>query len=1122
MKKSAIAIMMTAIIFASLFVPLLLTAQATTLTTNGVTVDGVLASDSYVLYPYSKTNLYLGISKYGELINGEASTKVGLKYGIMDVFANPYVGETDWSQGWYIDIHYADNDNNYQNIWAFAMYTDLSGNTSAIGGDWKEACVNGPLGAPNGGRKTNAWATSAPITVLYDGPRESIVMTNTTIYSAATKTAGDALVGVVLTFVFDKDKKCVVVFKDIKRLNPGKWTRTFQVEFSNRGEWDIGATSAPPSYANFYDDQPTVYNGSYHDYYSTNSTLGYDVAQMINQAGTYVGFAAYWPPLFGKIVDGTTHLTRTKVLSSLCTQMFNTTWGLADNSTGLKKWSNDTFRFSDEPGWPTADSYPRGAGVWSDEPMVFKNGILLSGAGVDYTWTSDDKIVFTVAPIATDYIIVVYKHQLPTDGGADNMASHTAEPDTPYVIGEWVFDLKSADKCRQFRAVTVYGLTDRHDADDVNTVSADRFPTGWSFGLPTMDSEVKYYLNETFNPWDLNDAVEKQEFSYVDIRNLTSATVTNNITLTKGVNDQLYYAKLPSEVTAVGRTTAGWTGYFVKDSDEYPAESVWVNTFQNSPLYPAGDPLSVAHSKNWALKLDGSTGYEMLKVTPIAGTPTTAAPLTLQLKDLVDFGFWYKFVGTTGYGPHIEIKVSSTAAGGESGQTWANIAAENSNPEKSTTEWTHYTLNNIEDFVGATSADTAFFVTGGNATIDSGFHSFEYFTADDKLGNYYVNSIGIQTQDGAIAYVDDLSVAYLDRASGIRYERVYNMEENKLIPSAWNGYCVFPERVLVNGVLYARAGYQSLFAPYYTINFGAVNSMLLNVTFYTGLGALSTLPVGTYIKVLYNVIEENDRGRYEWATVGRDAQTVDSAGLSLVTAAFKDKDIEIGLAGEDMASATAANQMPSVMSKTGTGNTRADYYYSGTDYRTGLADDWCTKWAVARSNMIGVGGPYANMLSYYGNDFATAMFGLPDFAGTAYSGKIVPVSCWNRGWNGTWNTYASGTVMGTFPFSSTAGYAVISAYKDINGTVLFLVWGYYGQDTYYATQWLNGDAERGILPGIWQLQDAPHGITSIILQISYPTLDPTHPTFHIVECLGTISETLWTHGLELKGGIHDP
>jgi hypothetical protein len=300
MKKTAIAILMTTVILVSLMAPLLL-VQATTLTANGVTVDGVLASDTYALYPYTKENLYLGIYMYGVLIIGEASPKVGLKYGIMDVFANSYVPETDWSQGWYIDIHYAYKNNSLANIWAFAMYTDLSG---GIGGDWQNRVTGGQLGTPYGGRKTNGTAASAPLQILYDGPRQFIALTNTTIYEDAAKLR--PLVGVELTFVFDKVKKIVIVYKDIKRLDEGKWGRTFQVEFSNRGEWDIGTNSRPPSYGNFYDNLATVYNYTYHDFYSqTNDITGFDVAQMINKAGTYVGFAAFWPQLFGKRIDAT-------------------------------------------------------------------------------------------------------------------------------------------------------------------------------------------------------------------------------------------------------------------------------------------------------------------------------------------------------------------------------------------------------------------------------------------------------------------------------------------------------------------------------------------------------------------------------------------------------------------------------------------------------------------------------------------------------------------------------------------------------------------------------------------------------------------------------------------------
>ncbi len=284
-----------------------------------------------------------------------------------------------------------------------------------------------------------------------------------------------------------------------------------------------------------------------------------------------------------------------------------------------------------------------------------------------------------------------------------------------------------------------------------------------------------------------------------------------------------------------------------------------------------------------------------------------------------------------------------------------------------------------------------------------------------------------------------------------------------------------------------------------------------------GYGHITGLVSTHYYKILYSTIPE-PRGRYEWVTVGRDAASVDSVGAALVSEAFdSEKDIRIGIGGEDMLDPEIANWIPWVMAKFGTGDTKQDYYYNKEglyveDYRTALKDDWCTYWPISSSNMIGVGGPLANMLAYYGNDFTNAFFGLPDYAvDSPYSGKITGIPCWNRGWDGTWNVYES---------STSVGYAVISTYLDINGTVLFLVWGHWGRDTYYATQWFHGDVARGILPGIVQLQDAPEHLTSIILEIDYE--DPEHPTFSIPECLGTISEIEWIHGDETKGGIHDP
>jgi len=261
-------------------------------------------------------------------------------------------------------------------------------------------------------------------------------------------------------------------------------------------------------------------------------------------------------------------------------------------------------------------------------------------------------------------------------------------------------------------------------------------------------------------------------------------------------------------------------------------------------------------------------------------------------------------------------------------------------------------------------------------------------------------------------------------------------------------------------------------------------------------------------------------GRYEWAVVGRDAASVDSAGAALVTAAFKNKQVEIWMAGSDMFNPTVSNQMPWVMSKMTAGDAWANYYKTGSgadpaNYRTYLRDDWCKlgtsandEIPVASSNMIGVGGPIANLLAYYGNDFTQAIFGLSDFTNyTAWANKLVPKTCWNhtQGYTDT----------------NTVGYATISVYRDLNETNLFLIWGNWGRDTFYATKWFHEH-------GVYQLQEAPAGITSIVLKLNYEnTAEGYKPTgWSIVECLGTISERQWVHGTGYsaitKGGIHDP
>ena len=185
---------------------------------------------------------------------------------------------------------------------------------------------------------------------------------------------------------------------------------------------------------------------------------------------------------------------------------------------------------------------------------------------------------------------------------------------------------------------------------------------------------------------------------------------------------------------------------------------------------------------------------------------------------------------------------------------------------------------------------------------------------------------------------------------------------------------------------------------------------------------------------------------------------------------------------------------------TGTSDARANY--NDALGREALRDDWCHTWPVSSSNIIAVGGPAANLATEYFNEFTEAFMINPSLSDYFTTYGILPLTCWNNIGN-----FIEGNTI-----SDPYGYAVIATYKDINGTVGFLVWGWTGQDTYYACKFLHEEI-------IYELQDFPLCATSIIVQIDY-SVDPEHPDFDIVEVLGTISETT----VELvKGGIHpDP
>ncbi len=318
--------------------------------------------------------------------------------------------------------------------------------------------------------------------------------------------------------------------------------------------------------------------------------------------------------------------------------------------------------------------------------------------------------------------------------------------------------------------------------------------------------------------------------------------------------------------------------------------------------------------------------------------------------------------------------------------------------------------------------------------------------------------------------------------------------------------------------------------------------------------SLSLTP-GDRIEIYFSVWN----GSYEWIAVGRDSHVVDSAAASMVSAGFIDiLGIHTLWAALDMKD-TSHLTPQFLMAKFGTGTTRGDYHYDHpTDHRSALKKYWSTTIPISTSNIIGVGGPGANLVTEYFNEFMPAIY-RGNFFNVA---DLLLVPSWDAlgngnekpvrlsGQNVVTNTDQSkynitdNTAPRIIPVNmQDYGWAVISTYKDINGTVGFTIWGATGNDSFWAAQAF----QNGLLWNEWykkspvdvyktialdrdengpssndspftyihsSLADAlrwePVGVNTIIVWIDYSYISPDggyHPRLTIVEELGTISET---------------
>ena len=558
---------------------------------------GVLDTDTYTLYPWEKESINIGFSQYGELIS--ENSPLGLEYKGIDAFASSAVPMKEWSNGWLIDIHWVDN-SILKNVWAYALFTDWS-DASGIAGPWRQMQKSVDASDPgdtHGGRRTSGWAFSDSIRCIYDGPRKAIYLLKTTIYDKDPGQGGFGIVELTIQLVFDKVKKYVMEIKDIKRIADDKIQGPLQIEFSQRGEWDLGDSSLnnAKTYAEFYDNLTTKYYK--HPFYPTDEDVTYDLCQMINPETELVGFAAFWPTLVSKWVTGTESLPRVDPyglagkLTSLETFSHNVT--IKEGEHYVKKIGDKFYIYL--PYEPV--EYPRGMGVMKDDPWVFvKNNLgqwvqLLQGVAWDWVSPAPSpppgvaskavKLLLPPLEVLGKTYLILYKMEMKGEIRHDNIEPLPCtstdlflndtyapsygmfqEPAVPYVMGEWDFMLSTEHRensTHQFRCISVYGLTDLNNAVDPNMS-----PGGEGSRKFMIDSEVQYQLNEVFNPYDLVDAAEKDTFRWCQKGKLPKSPDPMTVTLSAHTFD-----KYGNQVECLPHTLVypeKW-GYYCQDSEK--------------------------------------------------------------------------------------------------------------------------------------------------------------------------------------------------------------------------------------------------------------------------------------------------------------------------------------------------------------------------------------------------------------------------------------------------------------------------------------------------------------------------------------------------------------------------